>query len=218
MATAEQAAGDSQKEWWLRALLVLQAPRPVFAALRDDSEGADARQEPVTALVFLAGIAGVLLAPRFGSLLDDPAIDGLLVAVLAIFAGSIYGFFGYWLLGWALSRGIRALGGVGNARLSRHVLAFAVAPLALSLIAIWPLRLAVFGRDVFRTGGADSGTGGAVFEWAGVAFVAWSAVLLVIGVRTVQRWSWGRALAASACSVGLLAGVLGLWALLAGAK
>ena len=26
------------RDWWLRALLVLQRPRPVFVALRDDSK------------------------------------------------------------------------------------------------------------------------------------------------------------------------------------
>lgn len=217
MTTAEQAAPDSQRAWWLRTVLVLQAPRAVFAALRDDSEAAaEARQEPVTALVFLAGIAAVLLAPRFGSLLDDPAIDGLLVAVLAVAAGSIYGFFAYWLLGWTLSRGIKALRGRGSARSSRHVLAFAAAPLALSLVAVWPLRLAVYGSDVFRSGGSDSGTGGQVFEWVSVAFAAWSVVLLVLGVRVVQRWGWARALVASVSSIGLLALVLGVWAFLAG--
>jgi hypothetical protein len=214
MATAEQAAPDTQREWWLRALMVLQAPRPVFVAMRDDStESAEARQEPVTALVFLAGIAGVLLAPRFGQLFDDPAVDGLLVFVLAVFAGSLYGFFAYWVLGWVLARAVRALGGSGTARMTRHVLAFAAAPMALSLVAIWPLRLAVYGSDLFRTGGSDAGTGGQVLEWATVAFAAWALVLLVVGIRTVQRWSWRRAAAASVFAIALLALVLGVWAL-----
>jgi hypothetical protein len=57
---------QSERAWWLRTLAVLQAPTPVFAALRDDSqEAAAARQEPVTAIVLLAGIASVLAAPEF---------------------------------------------------------------------------------------------------------------------------------------------------------
>ncbi len=56
---------NSQRAWWLRTALVLQAPRSVFAALRDESdEAVENRQEPVTALVFLAGIAAVIAAPR----------------------------------------------------------------------------------------------------------------------------------------------------------
>jgi hypothetical protein len=212
-----ESAPEGQRAWWLRALLVLQAPTPVFAALRDDSrEAVEARQEPVTALVFLGGIAGVLLAPRFGTVLDDHAIDGLLVVVLAVAAGGIYGFFAYWLLGWVLSFGVRRLGGTGGAHRMRHVLAYACAPLALSLIAIWPVRLAVYGSDLFKTGGADSGTGGQVLEWMTVAFAAWSVVLLVLGIRTVEGWTWARATAAAAVAVGLAGAVLALWAVLPG--
>lgn len=214
MATAE-VAPDSQRAWWLRALLVLQAPRPVFAALRDESpEALDARSEPATALVFLAGIAAVLLAPSFGRLFDDYEIDTLGVLVIVVFAGSIYGFFAYWILGWTLSVGVRAVGGESSARRCRHVLAFAVAPLALSLLVVWPLRLAVYGGDLFRSGGADSGTGGEVLRWLCVAFAAWSLGLLVYGLRTVQRCGWLRALGAGAFAILLVGLVLALWALL----
>ncbi len=49
------------RDWWLRALLVLQRPRPVFVALRDDSkESVSDRAEPVLAIVLLAGIAALL--------------------------------------------------------------------------------------------------------------------------------------------------------------
>src|SRR5262245_21852566 len=160
MATAE-VAPDSQRAWWLRALMVLQAPGPVFAALRDDSsEAEDARSEPVTALVFLGGIAGVLLAPRFGRLYDDYALDGLAVLVTGTVAGSLCGFFSVYVLGWTLSLGVRAVGGEARARRCRHLLAFSVAPLALSLVIVWPLRLALYGGDLFRDGGSDSGAVG----------------------------------------------------------
>ena len=166
MATAE-VAPHSQRAWWLRAVMVLQSPRPVFAALRDDSpEAEDARAEPVTALVFLGGIAGVLLAPRFGRLYNDYALDGLDVLVIVVFAGSIYGFFSYYVLGWTLSLGIRGLGGEARTSRCRHVFAFALAPLVLSLIILWPLRLAIYGGDLFREGGADSGAGGQILHWA----------------------------------------------------
>ena len=215
MATAE-VAPDSQRAWWLRALLVLQAPRPVFLALRDESsEAVDARSEPITALVFLGGIAGVLLAPAFGHLYDDYALDGLDILVIVVFAGSIYGFFSYWVLGWALSLGIRTVGEESTARRCRHVLAFSAAPLVLSLLVVWPLRLALYGGDLFREGGADSGAGGQFLRWLSVAFAAWSLGLLVYGLRTVQRTSWLRAAGASAAAVGLLALVLGAWTVIA---
>jgi hypothetical protein len=216
MATAE-VAPDSQRAWWLRALMVLQAPKPVFTALRDDSpEAEDARSEPVTALVFLGGIAGVLLAPRFGRLYDDYALDGLDVLVIVIFAGSVYGFFSYYVLGWTLSLGVRALGGEARARRCRHIFAFAAAPLALSLLLIWPLRLALYGGDLFREGGPDSGVAGEVLRWLCVACGAWTLALLVYGIRTVQRVGWVRAVGASVFGIGLVGLVLGIWAVLPG--
>jgi len=214
MATAE-VAPHSQRAWWLRAVMVLQAPKPVFAALRDDSpEAEDARSEPVTALVFLGGIAGVLMTPSFGRLFDDPAIDGLLVFVIAVLAGSIYGFFGYYVLGWMLSLGIKALGGEARAKLCRHVLAFSLAPLVLSLIIVWPLRLGAYGGDVFKSGGSDSGAGGQLLAWLCFGCAVWSVGLLVYGLKTVLRFDWFRAVGASIFALALVGLVLALFAVL----
>ena len=59
VVTRAESRGE-EKEWFLRALLVLQSPRRVFAALRDDSdEIAAARQDTAGAIVWLAGIAAV---------------------------------------------------------------------------------------------------------------------------------------------------------------
>jgi hypothetical protein len=215
-APAQATTLQSQRDWWLRAALVLQSPRAVFTALRDESQDAvEARQEPLTALVFLAGIAGVLLAPAFGRLFDDFEIDALGVVVIVIFAGAVYGFFGYWVLGWTLSVGVRALGGEASARRCRHVLGFALAPLVLSLLAVWPLRLALYGGDLFKEGGADASTAGNALRWLSVGFAAWSAGLLVLGIRTTQGWGWARTAAASAFALVLAAALLGLWAFLA---
>ena len=184
------------RDWWLRTFLVLQRPRPVFVALRDDSkQSLGDRSEPVLAIIFLAGIAGVLSTSTAGRLLDDNNYDGLLVAVWAFIAGGIYGTFGYFVIGALLYAGSRALGSQGTYRRARQVLAFACVPIALSLV-LWPVKLAVFGEDLFRRGGSDAGAGGDVFALLTFASVAWAAVLLVIGVRAVHGWSWQRALAA----------------------
>jgi hypothetical protein len=186
-----------EREWWLRVPAVLLGPRAVFVALRDGSrEQVDARQEPVLALVYLAGIAAVLGTSTAGRLLDDPEYDGLLVAVWAVVAGGLYAFAGYWLIGGALYLGARSLGGLGDYRRGRHVLAFALAPLALSLLVLWPVELAAFGGDVFRRGGSDDGTAGTVFDVLELAFALWSAALLLVGVRAVHGWSWWRSLGA----------------------
>jgi hypothetical protein len=96
------------------------------------------------------------------------------------------------------------MGSLGSYRRSRQLLAFASVPLALSLV-VWPVKLAVFGSDVFRSGGSDSGTGGAVFAAIWLGFVAWSIVLLVVGVRSVHGWTWGRSAAACVLAVVLVA-------------
>jgi hypothetical protein len=95
------------------------------------------------------------------------------------------------------------LGSTGSYRRARHVLALSLAPLALSLVTVWPLRIAVLGGDVFRSGGRDSGTTGAVFTWLSLAFAGWALALLLIGVRTVHDWSWARSLATTALAAAI---------------
>jgi hypothetical protein len=179
----------------LRALLVLQAPRAVFAALRDDSDdAAHARQEPILALVWLAGIAGVLATSVARTLLDDSTRDGVVVAVWAFIGGGFYGALTFWLGGALLHGSSRAFGGQGSYRRARHVVAFACAPLALALFLVWPLGVAAFGGDLFRSGGSDAGAGGDVLFWALMLFGSWSLGLLGLGIRAVHGWAWGRSL------------------------
>ncbi|MGZ4395894.1 MAG: YIP1 family protein [Gaiellaceae bacterium] len=186
-----------ERFWWKRALAVLISPGPVFAALRDDSDqAAAALQEPVLALILLGGVATVLDTTVTGHMLDDPAVDGLLVAVWAFIGGGFYGTALYWLGGGMLAIAGDLLGSTGRYRRARHVLALSLAPLALSLVTVWPLRIAVLGGSVFLSGGRDSGTAGAVFAGISLAFAGWALVLLVIGVRAVNGWSWVRSLAA----------------------
>jgi hypothetical protein len=188
---------DSDRDWWLRVPAVLLSPRSVFVALRDESrEAMDARSEPVFALVCLAGIAVALGTSTAGTLYDDPEYDALLVAVWAVIAGGFVGFAGYFIVGGAVYLGTRGLGSIGSFRRERQLLGFAVAPLALSLFVLWPLRIAVFGTDLFRRGGEDAGTGGRVFEAFELGFAVWAGVLLLVGVRAVHGWSWWRSLAA----------------------
>jgi hypothetical protein len=196
-------AHSPEKAWLLRALLVLQSPRSVFAALRDDSdETAGARQEAITAIVWLAGMAAVLASPAMNDLMDDPARDGLVVAIVVFFAGGLYGLVAYWLLAGVLHVCVRTLGSQGTYRRSRHLVGFALAPIALALLTFWPVRIAVEGRALFQYGGADKGH---VFADLFYAFVAWTAVLAAIGVRTVHGWAWPRALVASGAAVGAAA-------------
>jgi hypothetical protein len=186
-----------ERQWWLRVPAVFLSPRAVFVALRgEEQDEVDARQEPLLLLVYMAGIAGVLGTSTAGRLLDDSEYDSLLIAIWAVLAGGIYGLAGYFIVGGAVYLGARGMGGLGTYRRARHVLGFAGAPLALSLLLVWPLELAVFRSDVFRTGGSDHGTADLVFDALELGFALWSAALLLVGVRAIHGWSWWRSLAA----------------------
>lgn len=190
MATRIEVAGSVDELVWLqRAVLVLVRPRDVFLGLRDDSDAAArVRSEAVLALVILSGIATVLWTPVAGTLMDvngPHASDGLDVALWAFLGGGAYGAIFYFLGGLVLYALTRIVGGI-TYRQARHVLAFASAPIALSLLVLWPVRLAVYGEDLFRTGGSDHGAGNTAFVVLELVCVAWSLGLLVLGLRTVR--------------------------------
>lgn len=190
------AASRLERSWWLRAPAVLVAPRAVFVSLRDESEEAvEARQEPLTAIAGLAGISAVLGTPVARSLLNDFDFSVSLIPVWAFFGGMVYAFAVYWLGGGLLFGAARRFGGLGSYRRARSVLALSWTPLALALFTLWPIRIAIYGQDLFRTGGTDWGPGDRTFGALLYFAFAWSAVLLVIGVRSVHGWSWGRSLA-----------------------
>ena len=203
-AEAPTAHASPQKQWWLRALAIFQSPRPVFAALRDESRrDMEAREEPVLAIILLAGIAGVLMASGSGRLLDEELVDdsAAVLAVLVFLSGAIYGIATYWIGGAALYVGMRGAGSRGSYRRARHVLAFSALPLVLGLVVVWPVRLAVYGLDSFRTGGSDTGAGDLVFQLALVAFALWALGLLVYGISVVERWRLMRAAVSLALAV-----------------
>ena len=193
---------DREREWWRRTLAVVARPRPVFAALRSDEEAdLEARQEPVLAIVLLAGIGGILATPAWAELMDNPERDWLVVAVLTFIGGGLYGVALYWIAGGALALALRGLGGGGGYRRARHLLAFAAVPLVL-LIAVSLVEIGLYGKDALRSGGADAGAGGDVFTVLRVALFVWTLGLLAVGVQAVERFSWDR-----------VAGVLALAAL-----
>ena len=103
--------------------------------------------------------------------------------------GAIYGLIVYWLGGVFLFAAGSLLGSNGSYRRARHVLAYAAAPLVLLLLFVWPVRLAVYGDDLFRSGGDDSGAGDTVFEYR------WRSPS---GSGRSRCWSSGRA----QCTVG----------------
>ena len=189
-ASAGAIAPADERVWLKRAVFVLVRPGAVLAGLRDDSDAsARARSEAVLALVLLSGIASVLWTPVAGTLMDvkgPHAEDGLEVAIWAFLGGSLYGVAFFFVGGFALYVLTRVVGGV-TYRQARQLLAFAAAPVALSLLVVWPVRLAAYGEDVFRSGGSDHGAGNAAFFVVELLFVVWALALLAIGVRALVR-------------------------------
>jgi hypothetical protein len=210
--TAVAAGLSPSRAWWLRVPGVLLGPRPVFFALREeDEDDVSARGEPLLLVIWLAGAAAVLATPTAADILDNPDYDAILLAVWAFVAGGIYGAVGYFVLGFALYFGVRLLGSMGAFRRARQTVGFALVPLAASLFLTLPLRLALYGGDAFRDGGADEGVGGDVLLGLSLAAAAWSLALLAIGTRVTHGWSWGRTACALGAAVGLLAALLGVF-------
>ena len=150
------------------------------------------------AIAALAGISVVLVSPTFRRMLNDGSVSLVLIPVLAFILGSLYAVTVYWLGGGLLYGATRRLGGEGGWRRARQVVALAATPLAISLLTFWPVRIAVYGQDLFRTGGDDYGRGDAIFGGVYLSIVAWSVWLLLVGVRTVHGWTWPRAAVAVA--------------------
>jgi hypothetical protein len=203
------------RAWWLRVPAVLLSPRPVFFALReDDQDDVAARSEPLLLVIWMAGIASVLATPTAADLLDQPEYDTILLAIWAFIAGGLYGFVGYFVLGFALFFGVRLLGSLGDFRRARQTVGFALVPLAASLLLLLPLRLALYGGDSFRAGGADEGAGEDALLVLQLAFAVWTLALLVVGTRVVHGWSWPRTLAAVGTAFALLAAMVGVFVMI----
>src|SRR4051812_39629521 len=189
---ADQAHPDGARAWWQRVLLVPQAPRAVFAELRDDSrEAAEDRQDAIAAVAFFVGVALTLFSSQAASFADDPFRAGIVIPVWLFIAGLLVGLVNYWLAGGALYLALSRLGAKSSYRQARHLLALAAVPLALSLVLL-PVRLALYGGDIFRSGGADSGPGAHVFTVLEAGVGLWGLVFLAIGIPGVTRWGRGR--------------------------
>jgi hypothetical protein len=187
-ARAREGAGLGRL-WWRRTASVLWAPRAVFEALREtDEDDQAARQEPILAIVLLAGMSAVLMMGS--SVAPDQSVDGLVVAVLTFLAGGVYGAAAYLLLGVAISLGLRGAGtgGPGSARLGRHVVAFASVPIALAFPLLGLGVALAYGAEYARGEAPDSSTW--VVLGLSLPFVAWSAGLAVLGLQVTFRLAW----------------------------
>jgi Yip1 domain len=203
---AERAiAGEAAaRAWWRRVPRVVTAPTSVFAALAETDElDVDARSEPVLAIAILAGMAGVVLSPAWGTVMNDGSVDVLVLCVVTFVGGLFNGAAGYFLFGLAVWLGAKAVGVDPPFRLARQLVAFAAVPVALSLAVVVPVIAIAFGTDWFRTGGSDEGTGRAVVTVIGLGFVVWWAALVAVGLRVTFALPW-RGVAGAVALAGVL--------------
>jgi Yip1 domain len=196
-----------ERAWWSRLPRILVAPSEVFAELRDESrEAADARQEPLVAVALLAGVAMfvglVALEPPYKSTDYDFSTFNLVLE--SILGGALVALSNFWLAGALVYLGTRGLGALSGYRLARHIAGLATTPFVLLLVSSVPVRLALYGTDLFKAEGRDAGTGGDVFIAIDALVLVWTLALVLIAIRATQRWTWGRA-----------AGALGIAALFA---
>lgn len=211
MATETHGRRVGEGEWWRLLPRLVYAPAGVFARLRDESrEAADARQEPLVAVAILAGIAMFLglvsLEPPYDRFhLDLSAFNMTFEAILG---GALVALSNFWLGGALVYLGTRGLGATTGYRLARHIAGLAAAPFVLVLVFVVPVRLGLYGVDLFRSGGRDTGTGSDVFIGIDALALVWTLALVLIGIRETQRWPWRRTAAAF--------GVAALFAILLG--
>jgi hypothetical protein len=208
VSTETASAPALERNWWVRAPAVLVASRAVFASLRDDSDDAvAARQDAIVSIAALGSISAILATSTARQLLNDFQVTTILIPVWAFIGGAFFTFIVWWAGGGLLYLACKRLGGLGSWRRSRHVLGLSFAPLALALLTFWPVRILVYGEDLFRTGGSDGHGAGAVAAWLFYGFVVWAIALYVIGVRTVHGWTWARSVAGVAFTAGIAAGL-----------
>lgn len=198
-----------ERAWWSRLPRLLYAPAEVFVELRDESrEAADARQEPIVGLTFLTGIAMlvglVAIQPPYNRFYSD--LSAFNMTFEAILGGALVAISNFWLGGALLYLGARGLGAVSGYRQARHIAGLATAPFVIVLVLALPIRIGLYGVDLFRDTGRDAGPGGDVFIAIDALALVWTLGLALIGIRVTQRWTWGRA--ASALGIAALFAIL----------
>ena len=213
VADAEARAGSDAAQarvraWWRLLPRVLTRPNDVFDALKEDDEAdVEARSEPILLIVIVAGMAGILLTPAWGTLLDDESLDWLVIAVITFIGGLFYGTAGYFLLGIVVWAGAHAVGFDLRGRSARQLVAFCALPFALSVLITLPVVAIGFGYDWFRTGGSDDGAGRVLVLGLAAVLAVWSLALLALGLRRTFGLPWRAVAGALALAAVIVAAI-----------
>ncbi len=181
---------------------LLESPRATFRRI-----GLAREKNYVFALSGLSGIAFVYAIMWYRNLgAKIPELTVLLGVGLA--AGLVTGIVLVFLFAWILMMLGRLAGGKASFRNMRAVTAYAFVPVAASLVCIFPLEVAIFGRYFFDANPPPMVMNPIVYIVL-LAFDAvaafWSFVLLVIGTSVVAGFHNVRSIAVCLAVPALLA-------------
>ena len=171
------------------------------------------RKNYVVALSVLMGMGATVTAASYHSL--GPALGGIPgVAGVVLVGGAALGLLGVPLAAALLSALARMMGGSGGFRAVMGVIAYASTPVLLIMIAVVPIKLAIFGEYLFDHNPSPTVIApmlyGVLTALEGLAAL-WSLRLLATGLGVATGLRGMRAVAL-ALVTGSLAGAL-MWAL-----
>ena len=160
-------------------------------------------QEPITAVVPLAGLSIFLSTRTAVGLSHDIEFDRLLLLVEAAVAGLLVAVQNFWVSAApsSISEGVPPTAQPRHPRLPATSPALRTDALVLALLFVWRILLAMFGADTFRSGGSDHGPAEFVLRTSMFGLLVWTPVLAYLGVRALNGWTWARSLAGVAVGV-----------------
>ena len=205
---------------WTRSSVVAaragRLPLADIGVRRDAGRVARGHRRPLGAGARARGLAGIAVALGTNTartLYDNPEYDALLVAVWAVIAGGIVAFTGYFIVGGLSTSAHAGSGALGDFRRARHILGFAVAPLALSLLlsgrSSSPCSALTSSGEAARTRGRRRASSSAR---AGLRRLVGRAAAR--GRAAVHGWTWARSLGALGLVALFLAGFASLRSIL----
>lgn len=167
----------------------------------------------VTVLLVLGGIARAVGRASQQNMGDRNSTAGILL--MAVLMGGLTGWITYYVYAWGMRLAGEWLGGHASSEQLRTVLAWALIPTVVGLVLTIP-QAVIFGDDLFRSTPTDTSAfaenARLAFGLAEVVLAVWAVVILVCGLRLVQGFSVGRALANMVLPGLVVVGIIGLFA------
>lgn len=148
-------------------------------------------------MLFLV-IGGILRAINRASLKDmGDDFSTMTILLIALIMGGLFGWMSYYVYAWALSVTGKWIDGKALPTTFRTILAWAIIPSICTLFLLIP-EVIIFGDDLFRSVPKNDfpyfDTIFLSFAVAEFVLGIWSLVILVQGIKLVQKFSTGRAI------------------------